>query len=241
LRVIGLLNWYEEDPAWLAECVASAARLCDHLIAVDGPYAAFPGALQKPASGTEQVDVILRTAAGTGMGCTIHQPRQPWWGDKWGGEVAKRDFMFNLGMTFAEPGDWFLRIDADEVITDVPADARVLLKNTPYHVAQVTLWEREVSGCIGEARDGSGDYFQPFRCLFRALPGIRIEQTHYTVTAEVDGERKTLNGLCQLPAEDLSDLRLEHRTRLRTKARQQLKAEYNALINDFEKVEDGTR
>lgn len=238
MRIIGLLNWYEEDPAWLAECVASAARLCDHLIAVDGPYAAFPGALKKPFSGTEQADVILRTAAGAGMGCTIHQSRQPWWGSTNGGEVEKRDFMFQLGMTFAQPGDWFFRIDADEVLTHVPYGVRESLDETPWNAAQITLWEREASRHIGELVDTQNDYQQPFRCLFRALPGIRIEQTHYTVTAEVDGERKTLNGLHQLPAEDLSDMRLEHRTRLRTKARMRMKDEYNVLINDFEKVDD---
>lgn len=239
MKIIGLLNWYEEDPAWLAECVASAARLCDHLIAVDGPYARFPGALRKPFSGTEQADVILRTAAGAGMGCTIHQSRQPWWGGKWGGEVEKRDFMFKLGASFATPEDWFFRIDADEVLTHIPIGVRDLLEHSPYHVAEVTLWEREASGHIGELVDTVNDYQQPFRCLFRALPGIRIEQTHYTVTAEVDGERKTLNGLRQIPAETLWDMRLEHRTHLRTKARRRLKDEYNVQINDFEKVEDG--
>lgn len=236
--IIGLLNWYEENPTWLAECVASASRMCSHLIAVDGPYAAFPGALKKPYSGTEQADAILRTAAGAGMGCTIHQSRQPWWGGKWGGEVEKRDFMFKLGMTFAQSNmDWFLRIDADEVFTDVPMDVWTRLKHAEEDVAEITLWEREASGHIGELVDTNNDYNQPFRCLFRALPGIHIEQTHFTVIA---GD-KVLNGLHQEPALNMSDVRLEHRTRLRTKARMRLKDEYNALINDFERVEDGTR
>lgn len=233
MKIIGLLNWYEENPAWLAECVASVARLCDHLIAVDGPYFGFPGAHQKPYSCTEQADAILRTAAGAGMGCTIHQARKVWSG-KWGGEVAKRDFMFQLGMTFALDEDWFFRIDADEVLTDVPMDTKLMLKHSEYDVAEVTLWERESSDHIGEVVDTRGDYHQPLRCLFRALPDIHIEQTHYTVKA---GD-KTLNGLNQVPADPLWDVRLEHRTRLRTKARWRLKNEYNKLINDFEKVED---
>lgn len=235
MKVIGLLNWYEEDPAWLAECVASAARLCDHLIAVDGPYAAFPGALKKSFSGTEQVDVIARTAAGAGMGCTIHQSRQPWWGGKWGGEVEKRDFMFKLGASFASNEDWFFRIDADEVLTHVPRDVRDRLAETEHHVAALTIWEREASRHIGELVDTQNDYESPLRCLFRNLPGLRIEQTHYTVIA---GDSTVLNGLRQTPAEDLMDMRLEHRTHLRTKARMRLKDDYNVLINDFEKVED---
>lgn len=235
MSVIGLLNWYEEYPAWLSECVASAAKLCDHIIAVDGPYAAFPGAMTKPFSGSEQVDAITHTAAGAGIGCTIHSSRQPWWGGKWGGEVEKRDFMFKLGQTFAKPGDWFLRIDADELLTHVPPGTKQLLANSEYDVAEVTIWEREVNGHIGELVDGNNDYSSPFRCLFRNLPGLRIEQTHFTV---VHGEYTVLNGLKQVPAEQLWDVKLEHRTRQRPLGRQRQKNEYNAMINDFEKAED---
>lgn len=238
MKVIGLLNWYEENPNWLAECVASASRLCDHLIAVDGPYAAFPGALKKPSSGTEQADAIARTAAGAGMGCTIHSPRQPWWGKEWGGEVEKRDFMFKLGMTFAQPGDWFLRIDADEVLTDVPSTTIRQLADSDQHVAEVTIWEREAANHIATAANSVGDYQSTLRCLYRAIPGIRVEQAHFIVTAPVNGTREFLSGPRGLPAEPLWDVRLEHRTRLRTENRQLLKSQYNTLINDFEKVEE---
>ena len=237
MRVIGLLNWFDENPAWLAECAASASKLCDHVIAVDGPYAGFPGALKKPSSGSDQVDAITHTAAGLGMGCTIYSPRQVWWGPD-GGEVAKRDFMFKLGMTFAEPDDWFLRIDADEILSDVPLDTRMRLGGTEHNVAEVTIWEREASQHVANM---AGDYQSPFRCLYRALPGIRIEQAHFIVTAPVDGERVFLNGPHAAPAETLWDVRLEHRTRLRTAHRQQLKSQYNDLINTFEKVEDVPR
>ena len=236
MRIIGLLNWYEEQPTWLSECVASAARLCDHLVAVDGPYAAFPGALKRPYSGTEQAEAIQRTAAGAGMGCTVHTPRQPWWGTRWGGEVEKRDFMFTLGSTFAAPGDWFLRIDADEVLAvETPEAVRSRLEQSPWNVAEVTIWEREVNGRIGELVDSQGDYSSPFRCLFRNVPGLHIEQTHYTVKT---GAGEVLNGLGQGQAEELWDVKLEHRTRQRSITRQRLKREYSALINDFERVED---
>ncbi|ATN89739.1 glycosyltransferase [Mycobacterium phage JuicyJay] len=235
VRVIAMVSWYEENPAWLAECVSSISKLADHVVAVDGAYWGFPNAVLKPASGSEQADVIARTAAGLGMGTTIHVPRKPWSGPH-GGEVAKRNFMMQLAMMVAEPGDWLLRIDADEVLSDVPLDAHQRLAETSASVAEVTLWEREASDHIGETVDTLGDYQQPFRCLFRATPGIDIRGNHYTVTAPVDGERRVLNGMGQIPAEQLLDLRLEHRTRLRTKARQRLKAEYSSLINTFETV-----
>jgi hypothetical protein len=231
MAIIALLNWYEESPTWLAECVAATARLADHIIAVDGPYAGFPGAMMQPASGTDQADAILRTAAGAGIGCTIHQSRKVWWGDEWGGEVAKRDFMFQLGMTFAQPGDWFFRVDADEIISDVPADTKSRLAATDAHAAEVMLWQREASS-----------YAQhPLRCLFRAIPGIRIEQAHFVVTAPVDGKREFLAGPKALPAEPLWDVRLEHRTHLRTDDRKRLKDIYSPMINDFERVESDPR
>lgn len=224
MRIIGLLSWYEESPSWLAECVASAAKLCDHIIAVDGPYASFPGALRKPVSGVDQVDTIVRTANGAGIGCTVHVPRQPWWS----GEVGKRDFMFRLGATFAEPDDdWFLRIDADEILAHVPADTRQLLAATDCDVAEVTIFER-----------GDEDTRHPFRCLFRAIPGIAIEQAHYVVT--VPGPRVLAgNGTVHTlePAEALTDVVLEHRTQHRPSARKSQKASYYACLPDIEKVE----
>ncbi|MBY8342010.1 hypothetical protein LXH13_06165 [Streptomyces spinosirectus] len=228
MRVIGLLSWYEESPAWLAQCVASAAKICDHLIAVDGPYALFPGATRKAASGSEQADIIAHTAAGAGMGCTIHTPRQPWWGN----EVDKRDFMFRLGMTFAEAGrDWFLRIDADETLVDVPADVRKQLADTDLDVAEVRLCER-----------GERDTQTPLRVLFRALPGIGIQQAHYVVTAPGENRVKVLAGNQTVhrlePAEALWDVRLEHQTKQRTAERKALKAEYYAMLPDIEQVKE---
>lgn len=225
MRVIGLLSWYEEPASWLAECVASAAKLCDHLVAVDGPYAAFPGAVAKPASGSEQAEVITHTAAGAGMGCTIHAPRRPWWG----GEVAKRDFMFRLGMTFAEPGDWFLRIDADEVLTEVPVTTLDALAQADRDVAEVTLWER---GCV-DTRD-------TLRVLFRALPGIGVQQAHYLVTAPGEGRTRILCGdparHYAEPAVDLWGVRLEHRSSQRSQVRRALKEQYYACLPQIEQV-----
>lgn len=237
MRIIGLLSWYEEHPSWLAECVASAARLCDHLVAVDGPYALFPGSTRKPASGSEQPEVIMRTAAGAGMGCTVHVPRRPWWG----GEVEKRDFMFRLGMTFAEPGkDWFLRIDADEVLSHVPADARNRLAATGMDVADVTLFEREAQQKISDLAASDPDYRAPLRVLFRALPGIGVEQAHYVVTAVAESGRRVLCGNWFVhhlePAEHLLDAVLEHRTQQRTESRKRQKATYHPHIGRNEIV-----
>ncbi|WP_432169060.1 hypothetical protein [Streptomyces sp. 1222.5] len=230
MRIIGLLSWYEEPASWLAECVAGMARLCDHVVAVDGAYALFPGATRKPASGAEQADTIARTAAGAGIGCTIHVPRTPWWG----GEVEKRSFMFDLAMTLAEPGvDWLVRIDADEVVTAAPPDARELLAATEHDVAEVTMWERN-------ADDGQDSQF-PIRVGFRALPGLRIQQAHYVVTVPGEGGgTRVLVGNETVHRQELAlplwDVRLEHRTRQRPPMRRAAKHEYYANLPQIEKV-----
>lgn len=218
MRVIGLLNWYEENPAWLAECVSSAARLCDHIIAVDGPYGLFPGSTAKPSSSPSQADTIRRVCAGSGIGCTIHTPNQVWWD----GEVAKRDFMFKLGLQVARPWeDWFLRIDADETLTEVPPDTKTELSCTQYDAAEVIIWERSTE---------LGDSSSAFRCLFRAIPSIRIEQAHYVVTYRDNGQVRVLNGDTNVhelePALQLMGVRLEHKTNMRLPERQGLKARY---------------
>ncbi|WP_329214806.1 hypothetical protein OG352_05220 [Streptomyces sp. NBC_01485] len=230
MRVIGLLSWYEEPAPWLAECVAGLAQICDHLVAVDGPYALFPGATRKPASGSEQADTIARAAAGAGMGCTVHVPREPWWGN----EVEKRDYMFRLAMTMAQPGvDWLLRVDADEVFTQVPIDTKKALGETDLDVAEVALWER------GDGEDSQ----QPLRVLFRALPGIRIQQAHYVVTVPgLDGGSRVLVGNDTVhqaeTALPLWDVRLEHRTQQRSATRRALKEQYYAQLPQIEQVSE---
>jgi hypothetical protein len=73
VRLIAALSWFDESPAWLSELVASLARAeVDHVVALDGSYALFPGA--EAWSGTEQHDAIVHTARGCGMGCTLHVP-----------------------------------------------------------------------------------------------------------------------------------------------------------------------
>lgn len=237
LRIVGLLSWYEESPSWLAETVASLSRICDHLIASDGPYALFPGALKKPASGPEQAETILRVAAGAGMGCTIHAPGEPWWG----GEVEKRDTMFCIGAALTTPDDWYLVVDADEVLSRVPSDLRQRLADTPHDVAELTLWERETQAWVSELIDTSSDYRSPLRRLFRALPNLHVEQAHYVVTATFGGLKRVLCGNPTVhdvePAEQLWDLMLEHRRGQRTVGRLRLKDQYGKTGLIYEKVE----
>jgi hypothetical protein len=218
MRIIAVLSWYDEPVDWLRECVASA-RFCDHLIAVDGPYAAFSGALEKPSSPPDQFDAIR----GVWPGCTLRSRSAPW-----DGEIAKRDYMFRLAV--AEGADWVFVIDADEVVTDVPGDLRELLASTQPHVAEATL--------MYEATPGWSLVPSQVRRLFRVLPGLGYAGAHSRVVAEVDGRSVSLAdpnlSACE-PAEAISGLRMRHRNHERSLERQSRKADYYKLLPALEK------
>jgi hypothetical protein len=215
MRIIAVLSWYDEPVDWLRECVASA-RFCDHLIAVDGPYAAFPH--DTPSSPPDQIEEVRRGWPG----CTVHVQPEPWVG-----EVAKRDYMFRLAV--AQGADWVFVIDADEVVTDVPCDLRNRLAETPDHVAEATL--------MYEMTPGWPLTPSQVRRLFRVLPGIGYQGAHSRVTAMVDGRQVFLTdpdlSVCE-PAERIDGLRMRHRSHERSQDRQSRKADYYKLLPAIE-------
>jgi hypothetical protein len=78
--------------------------------------------------------------------------------------------------------------------------------------------------------------------LFRALPGIGVQQAHYVVTAPGENGTRVLCGNdtkhCADPAEALWDVRLEHRTRQRSALRRRLKENYYAQLPEIEQVRE---
>lgn len=216
MRIVAVLSWYDEPVDWLRECVASA-RFCDHLIAVDGPYAAFPHGM--PSSPPDQAEAIRRAWSG----CTVHVQPEPW-----AGEVAKRDYM--LGLAVAEGADWIFVIDADEVVTDVPGDLRELLAAAQLHVAEATLMYEQTPGWPLVPSQ--------VRRLFRVLPGIGYRGAHSRVVATVDDHLVSLTDpdltVCE-PAERIDGLRMRHRSHERSRDRQSRKADYYKLLPAIEK------
>lgn len=230
MKVIALLCFYDEQPAMLAATVASLAKIADHVVASDGGYFLFPGA--RAHSGIESHEVITQTAYAAGIGCTIHAPTDVWYGN----EVSKRNHLVQLGMTIAEPGvDWFLRIDADELVTDVPFDFRERLAATDCDAAGVTLWWRSSLNGTGAddqtVRDFDVEGQDQMRFLLRALPGLCVEGAHNFYLAEKDGETVVLYGRRDMHDEvelaDFHDVRLEHRHNHRIRARNARAEEFN--------------
>jgi len=219
-RIIGLLSWYEESAVWLAATVASAAKCCDHLVAVDGAYFLYPEGRNRSSS--EQAAIITDVATANGMGVTIHTPAQKWEGN----EVEKRSFMFALAETIADPDDWYLVLDADEVILEIPSDFKQRLAATELDAGEVTFWEHQDPhqdlklAVAARQFEWSGHHRYPIRTLFRAIPGLKVETNHYTYVTP-DGRLLWGNESAtqQVEALDCQDLVIEHRTHLRDLAR----------------------
>jgi hypothetical protein len=185
MKIIALLNFYDEIPSWLAATVASTARFCDHIVACDGSYGLYPQG--KPSSGIAQHNAITDAAEAVGIGCTLHVPNTRWVGN----EVEKRTFLFQAGSLVAEPyEDWFLVI-----------------------VAEVTLREKRDYSHLphGVAQQMPTAELQRARRLYRCIDNMRVETNHYTYVGDVEGEKVYLWNKSTEPALHLPTVVIEHR------------------------------
>jgi hypothetical protein len=225
---------------WLAATVASAAKVCDHLVAVDGAYFLYPEGRNRSSS--EQAAIITDTATALGMGVTVHTPAEKWEGN----EVEKRSFMFRLAEAVAKAGDWYMVLDGDEVVLDVPSDFKQRLAATDLDVGEATFWEHqdpEQDPKLAKAArqfEWSGHHRYPIRILFRAIPGLKVETNHYTYITP-DGRLLWGNTTDQemVPALDCRDLLIEHRTHMRDLARR-ADAQRYYKTRDEQRIEAGT-
>lgn len=247
MRIIALLAWYDEPSSWLAATVASVAKCCDYIVALDGAYSLWPEphTHRKAFSPPEQAEAILEAATGAGLGCLVYRPAV-----EWTGEAEKRTALFNMGLVVAEPwDDWFLVIDADEIVSEAPRDLRVQLEAvTDVHVGTVALWWTndlavdetvEEYGRKGWIEAGGHDFTQ--RRLLRAIPGLHVRTRHdrwavpvdYTPVGVMQANGKP-TGVTYLrgdpeevePAADFTAVRLEHRHARRDLWRKKQKTEY---------------
>lgn len=239
MRLIAVLCFYEESPTWLAALVASLAKAdVDHLIAVDGTYALWPGANNRPVSGPEQIETIIQTCRGLGIGCTTYTPSKPFPGN----EVEKRNLSIQLALLEGEIGvDWMMIVDSDEVVDWCAHDFKQQLQDTDLNVASYYLFERD-DRHLTEARTRAGVDFDmsdighnSIRAIQRLLPGLRIEGAHHVFCHGHGDEKSYLYGrgdwsLEQEPYLDLDQfIRVEHRHHLRGVARTQAAQEYYDL------------
>lgn len=241
--IAGLLAHYDESPLWLAAAIQGAAKLCDHVIAVDGAYALYPGG--RASSGPEQAEAIAEAAYAAGIGCTLHTPASVWMGN----QIEKRNFMFKLAQQMTTPADWVFVFDADDLVTHVPADLHDRLDAAEEDVAVYTLWWTEDMHATPAREEAAQAFPYPheaanryFPGLFRALPGLRVEGAHYHYLAERGSDTIHLRGHPDYhdlePFLNLTDMRVQHRHPQRTKARLDTSAAYDRLVraHGLEKV-----
>jgi hypothetical protein len=206
VKLVGVLNWYDEDPAWIAATTASMCRAgCEHILGLDGAYAAFPEA--RGWSHPDQHAAIYEVARAMNTGCTVHTPAGPWFG----GEVEKRTFGFQLAETMTTEEDWLVLMDADQVILE-SAGLREALEATDLDVAEPRFVE-----------PGS-DLGFPVRCVFRALRGIHLADNHATYL-DGDGRRLAMHAP-MVDALPLPQIIVEHRTAKRAVGRKQRQQAY---------------
>ncbi len=226
MRIIACLSWFDEDPALLTDSVSALAGVADHLVAVDGAYALYPGA--QAQSDPAQREAIEAAAQSIGIPATIHVPDTPWQGN----EVEKRDFMFHLAEQHATANeDWYLVVDADEVVTDC-CELHAALAACELDAGMVTLWgymtAPKVQGAWPRSKVQSvGEY--PLRKLFRAIPGLGVVGRHYHYRLP-DGRYlwHELHSPDMAPAAEFA-VRIHHRNPLRGRSRNEAREQYYAI------------
>lgn len=233
MKVVGVLSWYQEPPAFLAAAVASFGPHIDHLVAVDGPYQAFDHQ-GRSRSEVGQVEVIQQTCEAMGIGLTLHQPDAPFFGN----EVEKRSLCFRLALSVADPGDWLWVFDGDEVLMKAPADFRSRLHCIERDAIEVTLTQRrglEEFGDVEQFIELPNDSRSDMRMLFRALPGLRVEGRHDVYLAGHGDRTRVLWAPHGYPGREdafvMTDVVVDHRNHRRP-------AHRRSAANDYYKTRD---
>jgi hypothetical protein len=234
MQIVALLSWYEEDPAWLAAMVERLPLAgVDRLVALDGAYALYPGAT--PQSDPAQKQALAAACRTEAIALDLYTPN----GVFKGNEVEKRSELFRLAEEVTGPDDWYLVIDADELITDIPSDLYLheRLAATDLDVATVTFdEERDPDRPTPSLWQRKDSY--PIRILFRAIRGLRVKTNHWTYVTP-DGRRLWgQNKRTLAPALDCTDLHILHRSDLRHEARRADQYAYYR-IRDERKTEIG--
>jgi len=193
MKLVAMMSFWDEKPAWLSTVVSSAAAAgCNHIVCVDGPYALL--SLTRSSSGVEQHDAIIRAASVAGIGLTLHVPDSPFVGN----EVEKRSLMFRLALEITSEDDWLLSVDADMPVSKA-LGLRRRLEHTDLNAAEVTLMD-------------SGSR-QSIRLLFRAMRGLEVADTHFNYRYPIGDSWSYLWGNRPLePALQLHDITVEHWT-----------------------------
>lgn len=212
-RCTGLLCWYDEPLELLAAHISSQAGVIDHLVAVDGAWAAYPDA--QPSSDPQQARLIKEICDGLRIGLTLHTPRSVWAGN----EVEKRNFSLALAEAVTREDGWYYSGDADEVVTHVASDWFQQLEALAREdVGTIQVGIRETRSIPGVLDVVPNDTWGPITNVYRAYRGLTYGPRHYILHAPdpvlgmplcVRGDRDYLENVGTFDGTDL--LRFDHR------------------------------
>jgi hypothetical protein len=265
-RIVTICSYYDERPQWLGEHLASLAPITDHFVYVDGAYALFPGAFDRPNSPLECAEAVESMGRACGRPVLHYRPTRPFYGN----EVEKRNMSLDLARSIpgviGDPNVWFLVADADTVAIKCNDAIPRILGETDRNVASFGYQQSHLMDLLGTPLPQDPDYgggrWQLVRraeqakklyvkSVYRNLPGLRYGPAHWHVSHGLPGhERSWLWGGVRTnsplqhewavrpePCLDLTyDLFFEHRRRYREPDRNDDAARYYE-IRDFANVE----
>jgi len=238
-RIVGLLSWFDESPARLAACVTSMARVCDHIVAVDGRYEQYPD--DRVRSGTAEYHAIVDAANAAGVGVTVESAQRPW-----RDEMEKRTHLFRVGLVHATPmQDWFFVLDADEVVAESAPREFITTqldeaRERGAACVRVCLWEKADPAETPEREKASASFPIDYRYevaqgrFWLALHDMRVVGYHYNYVGEND-EGVTIeawgkDGAVENRPDHDDALRfhvtIENRNRMRSQVRDKTRAAY---------------
>jgi hypothetical protein len=177
VRLVALLSWFDEPVELLTLALDGARRAgCSAVVAVDGRYEHFPS--NGDVSAAEQRAVIDAACRHHGMDLTLHVA------GPWDGEPSKRTQLFGLALAVSDPGDWWLILDADTIVTDVQDEFLFALAAVEDDAALVRVVDVEAR----RAKRPDWPVEVDFRLLYRAQPMAVIGTHHYDYTRLSDGQ-----------------------------------------------------
>jgi hypothetical protein len=163
MRLIACLSVFNEI-AFLPRCLEALRGIADAVIAVDGAYRGFPAKRPSSSDGTWE---LLQAVAGQSAG-RLHAVPAP--DDFWENQEVKRSSYLRRADTFAQPGDWLLQLDADEIVM-AEGGLKDFLPQTRADCVFVTMQDWGEAGPAGAA--------SLLGKVYRWSPGLYYGEEHW--------------------------------------------------------------
>lgn len=223
-RLTACLFWWSEPIEELRAQVLALGGFVDRLVAVNGRWDGFP--LPAEDTSREEVATVIAAAEEAGIDVTVHRPA-----GCWPGEVAQRNYTLKLALPDA---DWIYLMDADERVVSVGEDTRERLAAMEEHVATLEFHTLEGDEPPPTQWEVPGET-QEQRRIFRAVPDLRYERHHWWLRTDKLALWGEIPRLPFAKAQKV-DVRVEHRTCIRSPERRELKRQFREVRDPADKA-----